>query len=590
MKQKALVWAMGATMVTGGLLLSGCGGDGKDGQNGKDGVDASSQVIELMRTGRTASRGFDVSAAEIVAYDHAHDHIFVVNAENGKVDVFNNLTAATPTLYQSINLGQMLVDNGKVADAATVGDANSVTVKGDYVAVAVESNPKTDNGWVIFLNTSDLSYAGAVQVGAQPDMVTFTPDGSKVVVANEGEPNNDYSLDPEGSISIISVPAFTVQTAGFTDFNEGGTRHSNLPLEKMIVGDYSATAADHQATVAQSIEPEYVAVSDDSSKAYVTLQENNAVAVVDLATAKVEKILGLGFKDHSIPGNEMDASNKDGVHIQNWDVMGIYMPDSIASMTFNGKTYLLTANEGDDRQDWLDNVTDQAGCEAAGYYYDANDHCIDAFTAKDYYSNDNVTLTSRFTSDENGGFGGNDELRRLKFSYRTTKAKNSGTNFTKIYAYGGRSFSIWDVETGEQVFDSGSFFERLTAQRYGELFNNDNSENDPDGRSDNKGPEPEAITVGKINGHTYAFVGLERMGGIMVYDVSNPYAPKFEQYLNDRDLTVGPSANTDAGDLGPEGFKFVSAEESGNGKPYLIVGNEVSGTTSVYEIKVTELR
>lgn len=587
--------AMGLVFTVSTISLSGCGGSSDDGSDGVNGQDASSQVVGLERVGRTVSQGFDVSAAEIVDYDKQHNRIFVVNADSGRVDVFSDLMSAQPALYGSLDLAQMLVDNAIVSATSEVGAANSISVYGDYAAVAVQANPKTNDGWVIFLNTSDLSYARAVQVGALPDMVTFTTDASKVLVANEGEPNSDYSVDPDGSVSVVSMSDYSVTNIGFTDFNVGGSRNGELPTDKMVLDGFSATASDNKATVAQSFEPEYISVAADNSKAYVTLQESNAVAVINLNDSSVDKIIGLGFKDHSIPGNELDASQKDGVHIQNWPVMGMYMPDSITSMTYNGKTYLLTANEGDDRQDWLENVTDQAACEAAGYYFDSSDNCVDAFSAKDYYDSDNVTLDSNMTSSDNGGFGDDDELRRLKFSYHTSVVQNGGTDFEKLYAYGARSFTIWDAETGEQVFDSGSDFERLTALRYGDEFNNDNAENAGDDRSDNKGPEPEAITVGQVNGHTYAFVGLERMGGIMVYDVSNPYAPQYVQYINDRDLSVDPADNSgstysvDAGDLGPEGFKFVSASDSGSGKSYLIVGNEVSGTTAIYEVKLTTL-
>jgi hypothetical protein len=185
------------------------------------------------------------------------------------------------------------------------------------------------------------------------------------------------------------------------------------------------------------------------------------------------------------------------------------------------------------------------------------------------------------------GFGEDNQLRRLKFSYHTTKAMNGGTDFEKLYAYGARSFSIWDAETGERVFDSGSEMERVTANIYGEAFNASNDDQAGDDRSDNKGPEPEAIAVGKINGHTYAFVGMERIGGVFMYDVSNPFAPSFVQYVNNRDMTVDIE---DAGDLGPESIKFVSASESPSGKPFILVGNEVSGTVAAYTLDVNVLK
>lgn len=607
MKFNALFLAMFTTIAS--VSLVGCGGDGDDGSsgttgtagadgtNGTDGVDGKDgvqQVISLSQQGRYESGVFDESAAEIVTYDKSTQQTFVVNANSGKVDVLTSSDITNPSLSQSLNVK---TDIDAAMTGANASAANSVDVYNGLLAVAMDADTKTDNGWIAFYKTSDLSFIKAVEVGALPDMVAFTPDGSQVVAAMEGEPNDDYSVDPDGEVSIIDVTwdGTTLTTAltevTFTDFNVGGSRNSELPSDLLLAG---IGAVSGNATVAADLEPEYVAISADSKKAYVALQENNGVAVIDLATKAVDKIFALGFKNHSIPGNELDASQKDGVNIKNWPVMGMYMPDSIATMTFNGQTYFLTANEGDDRQDWLDNVTNQTTCENAGYHFDSSDNCIDAFTAKDYYSADNVTLVDAEGNNvnaTNGGFGEDNELRRLKFSYHTTAAMNGGTEFTKLYAYGGRSFSIYNASTGEQVFDSGSQFEVKTANKYGEHFNNDNAENTGDDRSDNKGPEPEALTVGTINGHTYAFIGLERMGGIMVYDVSNPSSPAFVEYISNRDVTVDNTTLEagGAGDLGPEGLKFVAAEDSPSGKPMLIVGSEVSGTTTFYNIDITSL-
>lgn len=583
------------------LTLVACAGE-----NGTNGTDTNTQIINLSEQGRYATGIFDESAAEIVAFDADTQQTFVVNANSGQIDVLDSADITSPVLVGSLDIAADMQTAGDIADAALAGAANSVAFHNGLMAVALEADTKTDNGWVVFYKVEDLSYLSAVEVGALPDMLTFTHDGSKVVVAIEGEPNDDYTIDPEGQIALIDITwdntslTTNLTTLGFTDFNTGGARNAELPTEKMVLDGFNAS-------VAQSFEPEYITINDTNTEAYVTLQENNAIAVVDLTNSTIDRIIGLGFKNHSIPGNEFDASQKDGVNIKNWPVMGIYMPDTIASMSYNGKTYLLTANEGDDRQDWLDNVTDQAACEASGYFFgDDGDgaRCIDAFSAKDFYDTDNVTLVDSegnpFAA-TNGGFGEDNELRRLKFSYHTTFAKNGGTEFEKLYAYGGRSFSIYDAETGEQVFDSGNAFEVITANKYGEAFNNDNAENADDDRSDNKGPEPEALTVGQINGHTYAFIGLERMGGIMVYDISNPNSPQFVEYVNNRDITINPDDNTDsdgdgikeytvdAGDLGPEGFKFVSADHSPSGKPMLIVGNEVSGTTTFYNIDTTIL-
>lgn len=608
MKLKKMSLAIGL-VIGSASLLTGCVNDGKDGALGAAGKDGAGQVIALEQTGRTLSRGFLVSASEIVAYDKKTNRIFSVNAQSGQVDVFNDLVAATPALHSSLNLAQLLVDNGVVANTGLVGGANSVAVSDRYIAVAVQANPKTDTGWVVFLNQADLTFARAVSVGSLPDMVTFTPDGTKAIVANEGEPSANYAIDPEGSVSVITVADFSKVDIGFADFNVGGPRHSQLDLTKMILDGYSATNPDNRATVAQSLEPEYITVSEDGAKAFVSLQENNAVAVINLANNSIDKVFGLGFKDHSIPGNAMDAGDEDGtetagsstkakVNIKNWPVKGAYMPDSMASFTYNNKTYLVTANEGDSREDWLSQVTDQTSCVAAGYYFNGG-VCLDEVRVKHLVSRAGLTLGAELAT-----LTTDDKLGRLKASYHTTRIMNgnsrtTGSDKTKaintVYAYGARSFSIWDATTGEQVFDSGSDFETITANRYGVHFNNNNEANAGDSRSDDKGPEPEAITVGKINGHTYAFIGLERMGGIMVYDISNPFAPSYVQYVNTRDFSQQPGGDAttyspDIGDLGPEGFKFVSAAESPTGKDYLIVGNEVSGTTTVYQINVTALQ
>jgi DNA-binding beta-propeller fold protein YncE len=565
--------------------LAGCGGS-----DGAKGQDASDQLLLLAVEGRSTSQGFNASAAEITAFDSGTGRIFTVNALSGKVDVFaaSNATqiAALANPSQSIDLAAMLLANGFVNSVTKVGPANSVAVNGNLVAVAMEANPKTDNGWVVFLNTSTLAYVRAVQVGALPDMLIFTPDGTKVLVANEGEPNVGYSDDPEGSVSVIRVSDFTVSTIGFGDFNVGGSRNSELPASKMVLSGMAQS-------IAKDLEPEYIAVREDGLEAYVTLQEASAIAVLDLNNNTVKKIIGMGFKDHTIPGNEIDASQQDGVNIKTWPVMGMYQPDSIAAYTVAGRTYLVTANEGDSREDWLNGLTTQATCEAAGYYFygttPSNAKCRDELALRDAAT---ATGFSVKLSTELAGLTTDTTLGRLKFSYQATLAKN-GTTINRLYAYGARSFSIWDAQTGERVYDSGSDIERITANRYASLFNQDhNGSLSGDKRSNSKGPEPEGLALGQINGRTYAFIGLERMGGVMVYDVSNPSAASFVQYLNNRDITRAPdTASVSAGsDLGPEGLTFINGSKMPDGKPRLIVGNEVSGTTTVYLVNVNALR
>ncbi|KAA1175660.1 alkaline phosphatase [Marinobacter salinexigens] len=556
MFRKTLISAAVLSSVVG---LSACTDDGDNGVDGIDGINGSSKtLIELSVLGSYQAPGdvFDAGAAEIVAHDATNQRLFVVNAGASTVDVLDIQDPSQPVLLQTI-------------DATAEGaSANSVAVYGDLVAVAIEADVKQDPGKVVFYNATDLGKVGEATVGALPDMVTFTRDGQKVLVANEGEPSADYSIDPVGSISIVDLSAgvagATVTTAGFESFNAN-------------VADLQASGVrvfGPGASVAQDLEPEYIAVSEDNTTAWIALQEANAFAVLDIEAGEITDILPLGFKDHNLIGNELDASNRDDrINIRNWPVKGMYMPDAISSYSYNGKTYYITANEGDSRD--YDGFSEE---------FRLKDLTLDATAFPD---------AATLQLDENLG----------RINVTSTMGVSNGCDpsdpltdvevacvYDEIYTYGGRSFSIWS-EDGQQVFDSGSEFERITARLLPDNFNATNDENNFDNRSDDKGPEPEAVTVGKINGQTFAFIGLERVGGIMVYDVTNPQSPEFVQYLNNRDFSVS-QADLEAGmagDLGPEGVAFISADNSPNGQPMLAVGNEISGTTTLYGIDVIEL-
>lgn len=534
-------------LALGTVVVAGCtGDDGNDGIPGKAG--SRDVVLDLSVLGTYERAAFDAGAAEILAYDGPRRRLFVVNANAVTVDVLDVSNPAAPELIDTI-------------DASAEGaSANSVAVSNGIVAVAIEADPKTDPGKVVFYSASSLAKLGEVAVGALPDMVTFTPDGLRALVANEGEPNADYSIDPEGSISIVTVnggTAPTVVTAGFSAFNTqaDGLRASGV----RIFGP--------GASVAQDIEPEYIAVSPDGLSAFATLQENNAFAKIDLTANAVTEILPLGFKDHRILGNELDPSDRDGgPNLATWPVLGMYMPDTLASYGFNGRTYYVTANEGDARE--YDTFEEESRIK-------------DLLLDRDAFPN-----AAELQADARLG----------RLAATTTLGNTDGdSDYDQLYVFGGRSFSIW-ADDGTQVFDSGSDFERITALRFGSDFNSDNAASGGDVRSDAKGPEPEAVAVAEIAGRQFAFIGLERIGGVMVYDVSNPQAARFVQYINRRDFSVQFDEDlTDetagaAGDLGPESLVVIPADQSPiAGVPLLAVGNEVSGTTTLYRIDVLEL-
>lgn len=600
--------------------LAACSGDdgddgtsgspGPQGPEGPAGENATASTIHLQFLGRYESGEFDEAAAEIVSYDAATSTAFVVNANSGMVDMLDLASPTTPVLAGSLDVAADIAAAVEaVASANDLGAANSVSVSGNTVAVAVEAGDKQANGYVAFYQT-DGTFLGTVEVGALPDMLTFTPDGSKVLVANEGEPNGDYSADPEGTVSVIdisagaaTVTAAEVTTIAFTDFNAGGSRASELTEDVRV--------SSKSASVAQDFEPEYITISSDSSTAWVALQENNALVEIDLSDNSITAVHGLGYKNHGILGNELDASDRDdSINIRNWPLRGLFMPDTIDSFEFAGTTYVVTANEGDGRE-YLTEEDDETACtNAGGFDFDDGDcfHYLDEIRVKDIedtgafidlanlwlYAPDVATLTQdenigRIKVIANMGVSGCDVD-----TLATTGQPSANCTYEALYTYGTRSFSIFNGTTGEMIFDSGSDFELITAQRLGYEFNATNDENGGDDRSDDKGPEPEALEIAQVDGKTYAFIGLERVGGIMVYDISVPENASFVQYINMRDFTVDVEELVDGGDfsavgdLGPESILFVSADDSPNGEALLIVGNEVSGTTAIFQVQLVE--
>lgn len=505
-----------------------------------------------------------LNGAEISDFDPKTQRLFVTGEVAGKpvLQVINVSNPNQPVKIGDIDLSSFGAGIQSVAVRKGIGSNTSI------VAVAISATTSTDPGKVVFFNANvDVANPTAlsqVTVGALPDMLTFTPDGSKLLVANEGEPNENYTIDPEGSISIINVSGniatldnTKVTTANFTAFNG---QEAALKAQGIRIFGLNASAA-------QDFEPEYIAISPDNKTAVVTLQENNALAIVDIATSKVTSVVPLGFKNHNLAGNGLDASDRDvngsssgggKINIQNWPVLGMYQPDAISSFQIGGKTYYITANEGDSRvRPTANNIVPGQG--EGGIFNEE--------TRVASVKLDPTAFPNAATLQNNANLG------RLRITNTLGDTDKDG-DFDQLYAFGGRSFSIWD-DQGKLVFDSGDQLEKITAQQTPTFFNaNNGSTADFDTRSDDKGPEPEAVTVGYVSGKPYGFIGLERAGGgVMVYDLSNPVAPQFVQYIRTNS------------DVSPEGLKFIPAFDSPNGKPQLVVANEVSNTATLYEIE-----
>lgn len=500
----------------------------------------------------TGTSNKDGGVSEIISYDSKNNKAWVVNGTTGLIDIIDlsNITSAVSSDMSATSIDVKAIVEGKV-EGFTYGDMTSVSVHSEsgYVAVALQEEAYDKNGYVAILKT-DGTFAAMFEAGVQPDMVTFTPDGSKVLVANEGEPRNGYGdsvIDPCGSVTIVSVNTnditqSTVKTVGFEKFD--AAREELVNAGVMLAKDINPST---------DLEPEYITSTNEV--AYIALQEANAIAILDLASGDLTKVASLGYKDLSLEANAMDLL-EDGTYAAKTytDAVGAYMPDGISVYSANGKTYILTANEGDSRE-WGDE---------------------EAQTEYKNEKKEDLTATDGTVAEE---------IRIIK-----TKVVD-GTPDGKNVLFGARSFSIFEVsEAGLTcVYDSANDFEELTAKYLPEYFNVSNDDNEVDSRSQKKGPEPESVVVGQIDGKSYAFVALERISGIMVYDITDPVNASFVNYINTRDFSEDPDQIGDGiayltGDVAPEGMYFISADASPSKTPILLSAFEVSGTVAAYGV------
>ena len=482
-----------------------------------------------------------LAGAEIPAFDPLSKRAFASSSTG--VQVVDLTNPSNPTFLSTIAPASLGVAGLTSNDVSSINVRKGTNGNPSVLAIAVINSPKTSPGHVVFVRADTGALLGAVQVGVVPDHVTFTPDGTKVLVANEGELDGTTASIPDvadGSVSIIDVSAGfstpTVKTAGFSAWDSS---NSIAALRAAGVRIYE------NGIPSKDFEPEYIGVSADSTKAFVTLQEANAMGILDLGTGAFTDIVPLGQKDFSTGFH--DFSDKDGtggtalINLTTGNpVKGLYMPDAVASFTSQGQTYYVIANEGDDRNDFLtpDETTTVGN---ASYVLDPTKF-PNASSLKQLSS-----LGRLVVSNANGLRGDTD----------------GDGDIDEILSYGGRSFSILDAQ-GNMVFDSGDMIERIVSTKYASSFD--------DGRSDNKGPEPEGVTVATIGGVQYAFVGLERSSLVLVFDLTNPLQPVFVNGIKR------------TGDTSPEGLMVVSEADAPEGKPLLLVTNEVSNTLSVFEL------
>ncbi len=500
----------------------------------------SSLDINLITKYSIGEANEDGGLVEIIAYNKKAKKAYAVAGAKGILVTVDMMDLSKELRGTSIKMKDIITATDKNFD---YGDMSSVAINdaNTHIAVALQADEYTENGRVaIFklnndgtINTKDVKI---LRAGIQPDALTFTPNGKYIFVANEGEPREGYGknvINPEGSVSLIDVEKGTSKIISFDE-----SKRAEYIKNGAIVYD--------NASLAEDFEPEYIVADNDY--AYVVLQEANAIATLDIKNQKFTDVTGLGFQDFNKVKLDLVADEK--IKLENQNVYGMRMPDGISMMKKDGETYLFLANEGDGRE-W--------GEEESENFY------VNEVKGKTSPTG-NVTLSEKVTwFDPRQGYSSMDQ--------------------SKAYLYGTRSFSIFKATKNglELVADSESGFEEITAKYIPNNFNASNDDKSLEDRSGKKGPEPEYVAVGNVDGKDYAFIGLERISGVMVYDVTNPSDISYVNYINTRDFSEDIK-----GDVGPEGIVFVSASDSSNGKALVLAANENSGTLSVYQVTASK--
>lgn len=497
----------------------------------------TSNTLEVTFEGRYTD-GRD-GACEIADIEPINSLVVVTNAVSDSIDIIDWSNLNTPVKVGGVSV----LNYGGGANSVVVIDTN-------YFAVAIEATVKQDSGCIVFFDFNG-NYVNKVQVGALPDMITLTPNKQQLLVACEGEPNDAYTVDPEGMIGLVdltstTIPNLTQSAVTLLSFQTpatpitGGAFKPNTPL-------------------AQDLEPEYIAVNPNSTEARVICQENNVMVTVNLVNPAITSIQGLGYKDHSMGSNGFDASDRDNaINIQAYPIKGVYQPDAIVGFEslMNGMVYYATANEGDAR-------------DYSGYSSEVRIK--------------NLTLDA--TAFPNAAALQQDAaLGRLKtFTADVLGDTDGDGDVDELYSYGGRSISLWNAN-GNLVWDSGNSIETYMAANFPSFFNcNDGLASKQDRRSDDKGPEPEALAFLRMtngpNNTDYLAVGLERQGGVLFYDVTNPNAISLDLLVHSFDTVSGTMI-----DIAPEGIVFA---DHANGQKIMLVSNEVSGTIAAYSVRST---
>ncbi len=485
--------------------------------------------------------------AEVAAYDAARNQVFILGGQG--VDVLD----ATSLEFK---FGLPRVD-AQAGTPATLGGGNSVAVFGDVLAVAYDGSERGADGAVVLYDLSGPTpIISRVVTGpdfSTPDQITFTPDGSKTLVAIEAEPGDDYATDAKGGVAIIDVATGDLTFADFDAFDSAAAELRAAGVR--LTGRATPDDQPNTALPSRDLEPEYIAVDAAGTKAYVALQEANSIGILDIASGEFENILSFGLKDHSLAGFGIDASDRDGgANIRSLPIFGMFQPDGIATFETGGRTFIVTANEGDARE-WGDFV-EPIRINDASVVLDPT-----AFPA---------AVAARLKDNTVAG--------RLEISRHTGDTDGDG-DYDQLHVFGGRSISIFEVtaEGLDLVWDSGDTIDEVVAAQFPFRYD--------DGRSDNKGAEPEHLTLATIDGTLQAIVGLERASMLMSFEIdASAVADGGDPVGRLSGLLGGELPTSGTIDGAPEVFTYVPGEGGTPGT--VIVPNEVTGTVRQLDLDV----
>ena len=491
-----------------------------------------------MQIAHTYSTGtFNKAAAKAVAYDRLSKRLFFINQNKTRLEIIDYSDLHKPFVVARVDL------SGFVAKATDVGAHTGI------IAVVGESSSPQAPGKLLFYD-EDGNYLRQFSVGSMPSAVGISPSGNITVVANEGAPDSSYTDDPAGTVSVLDI-SFGVNQTNQSDMQTINFQKLDTTSYDPLINVYGNNASQSPSL---DLEPENIGFNSNSTKAYISLQENNALAIVDIINGQLDTVVGFGYKDYNLTG--LDASDvAPNINIRTYNnLYGMYQPDGIAGFSHNSTEYIITANEGDLRE----------------------------YTAYDEARRMNTVPVDPADFPNYFQIAKDSLMGRLQISLSIGDRNKDGL-YDSLFTFGGRSISIWN-ENGQLVWDSGDDFEQTLAQLHPANFNSDYDDNSSfKSRSDNRGPEPEAVVVGVVDSVRYAFISLKRMGGIMVYDLSDPSNPQFVMYELNRDFSL-PASDPAAGDLGPSSLEFVPAPIAPLGIALIYVANEVSGNVTVYQL------